>query len=68
MIERFNERLEEIAQRHKVTIFDIFTITRHELPSHPEYFSSDGFHPSDEGYELWAEEMWPTLAGVIGAS
>jgi acyl-CoA thioesterase I len=66
-IERFNERLEEIAQRHGVTIFDIFSITRRELPSHPQYFSSDGFHPSDEGYELWAEEMWPTLARVIGS-
>lgn len=67
-IERFNERLMEIAQRHEVTIFDIFTITRRELPSHPEFFSADGFHPSDEGYELWAEQMWPTLAGVIGAN
>ena len=67
-IERFNERLEEIARRHEVTIFDIFSITRRELPSHPEYFSSDGFHPSDEGYELWAEQMWPTLARVIGVT
>jgi acyl-CoA thioesterase-1 len=66
-IERFNQRLEEIARSHQVTIFDIFTITRRELPSHPEYFSGDGFHPSDEGYELWAEQMWPTLATVIGA-
>jgi lysophospholipase L1-like esterase len=65
-IERFNERLEEIARRQGVTIFDIFSVTRRELPSHPEYFSSDGFHPSDAGYELWAEQMWPTLAGVIG--
>jgi lysophospholipase L1-like esterase len=65
-IERFNERLEQIVQRHGVTIFDIFSITRRELPSHPEYFSSDGFHPSDAGYELWAEEMWPTLARVTG--
>ncbi len=65
-IERFNERLDEIAQRHGVTLFDIHSITRLELPSHPEYFSSDGFHPSDEGYELWAEEMWPTLAQLIG--
>jgi lysophospholipase L1-like esterase len=65
-IERFNERLEEIARRHGVTIFDIFSVTRRELASHPEYFSSDGFHPSDAGYELWAEQMWPTLAGVIG--
>ena len=67
-IEQFNQRLEEVARRHEVTIFDVFTITRRELPSHPEYFSSDGFHPSDEGYELWAEQMWPTMAGVIGAS
>jgi acyl-CoA thioesterase I len=67
-IESFNARLEEIARRHEVTIFDIFTITRRELPSHREYFSSDGFHPSDEGYELWAEQMWPTLAAVIGAN
>ena len=67
-MERFNERLEEIARRYEVTIFDIFTITRRELPSHPEYFSSDGFHPSDEGYELWAEQMWPTIGSVIGAN
>lgn len=66
-IEQFNQRLEEIARRHEVTIFDIFSITRRELPSHPEYFSGDGFHPSDEGYELWATQMWPTIADVIGA-
>lgn len=66
-IAQFNHRLEEIARRHGVTIFDIYSITQRELPSHPEYFSADGFHPSDEGYELWASEMWPTLAGVIGA-
>jgi lysophospholipase L1-like esterase len=66
-IERFNAKLEEIARRHEVTIFDVFTITRRELPSHPEYFSGDGFHPSDQGYELWAEQMWPTLANLIGA-
>lgn len=66
-IEQFNQRLEEVARRHGVTIFDVYSVTQRELPSHPEYFSADGFHPSDEGYELWASEMWPTLAGVIGA-
>ena len=65
-IVQFSERLAEIANRHGVTVFDIHTITKAELPSHPEYFSADGFHPSDKGYELWASEMWPTLAGVIG--
>ena len=63
---QFSRRLEEIAARYGVTVFDIHTVTARELPSHPEYFSSDGFHPSDAGYELWAQEMWPTLARTIG--
>jgi acyl-CoA thioesterase I len=62
----FNQRLQEIARRQGVTIFDVFTITQRELPAHPEYFSNDGFHPSDQGYELWAEQMWPTLSRIIG--
>ena len=65
-IVQFSQRLEEIAKRHGVTVFDIYTITRDELPSHPEYFSADGFHPSDRGYELWATQMWPTVARIIG--
>jgi acyl-CoA thioesterase I len=63
---RFNARLEEIAKRHGVTVFDMYAISKDELPLHPEYFSSDGFHPSDKGYELWATEMWPTVERVIG--
>lgn len=63
---QFGRRLEEIAVRHGVTVFDIYAVTTKELASHPEYFSSDGFHPSDAGYEMWAQSMWPTLAKVIG--
>lgn len=64
---QFSRRLEEIAARYGgVTVFDIYTITTQELASHPEYFSSDGFHPSDAGYEMWAQQMWPTVAKVIG--
>ena len=66
---QFSERLQEIASRHGVTIFDIHTITKAELPSHPEYFSGDGFHPSDQGYELWATSrcgpQWRVLSGKI---
>jgi len=65
-IEQFCKRSVEIANRHGVTVFDIYTITKKELPSHPEYFSPDGFHPSDQGYELWASQMWPTVAEAVG--
>ncbi len=65
-IVEFNGRLAEIASAHGVIVFDVYTITHEHLPSHPEYFSGDGFHPSDKGYELWAERMWPTIARTIG--
>lgn len=65
-IVQFNQKLEEIAKRHEVVIFDVYSITTRELESHPEYFSADGFHPSDEGYELWAQEMWPHIERIIG--
>ena len=61
----YNQRLEGIAKRHGVTIFDIFSITTRELHAHPEYFSPDGFHPSDEGYEMWAAQMWPVIDRVL---
>lgn len=35
-IAQFNARLEEIARRHEVTVFDIYSITQRDLPSHPE--------------------------------
>lgn len=66
-IVEFSQRLEEIAKRHGVTVFDVHSITKQELPSHPEYFSNDGFHPSDKGYELWATAMWPTIDKLLAA-
>lgn len=63
----FNSKLHEVANRHGVTVFDIFGITHEQLPAHPEYFSADGFHPSDAGYQLWADQMWPAIARTIGA-
>ena len=66
-IVEFNRRLAEIAAAHGAIVFDVYSVTHEQLPSHPEYFSGDGFHPSDQGYELWAERMWPTIANTIGA-
>jgi lysophospholipase L1-like esterase len=64
-IARFNERLQQIADANGVIVFDVYSLTHQELPSHPEYFSADGFHPSDAGYQLWAVRMWPTVAGAL---
>ena len=62
----FNQKLQEVASRHNVSVFDIYSVTHEHLSSHPEFFSDDGFHPSDTGYEFWAEQMWPIIELTIG--
>lgn len=61
----FNARIKEIAERHGATVVDAYATTREVIPTHPEFFSDDGFHPSDTGYEYWAKVMWPTIKGVL---
>ena len=62
----FNERIAEIARRHELLLVDTYDMSREVIPAHPEFFSADGFHPSDEGYEYWAKMMWPTVKEAIG--
>jgi acyl-CoA thioesterase I len=65
-IRLFNEHIAEIARRHELLLVDTYDMSREVIPAHPEFFSPDGFHPSDEGYEYWAKMMWPTVKEAIG--
>jgi len=65
-IQLFNEHLAAAAMRHRLHLADTFTKSAAVIPTHPEFFSSDGFHPSDEGYEFWAFEMWPVVKRALG--
>ena len=64
-IELYNERIAEIAGRYGLLVVDAYSATHEVIPAHPEFFSSDGFHPSDVGYEYWAKTMWPTVKAAI---
>jgi acyl-CoA thioesterase-1 len=61
----FNAKISGIASHYKVRLVDSYGPTRELLPHHPEFFSEDGFHPSDEGYEYWAKVMWPTVKEAV---
>lgn len=65
-INLFNARIKEIAERHGVQLVDAYAETHAIIPQHPEFFSDDGFHPSDAGYEYWAKTMWPAVKTAIG--
>jgi lysophospholipase L1-like esterase len=62
----FNGRIAGVAARHGLHLADSFEKSAAVIPTHPEFFSPDGFHPSDEGYEFWAFEMWPTVKEALG--
>jgi lysophospholipase L1-like esterase len=61
----FNERINQIVERHNARLVDAYQATHEVVPTHPEFFSSDGFHPSDAGYEYWARIMWPSLHAAL---
>jgi acyl-CoA thioesterase-1 len=61
----YNERIAAAAARHGLRLADIFEKSAEVMPTHPEFFSPDGFHPSDEGYEFWAFEMWPAVKAAL---
>jgi lysophospholipase L1-like esterase len=62
---QFNKAIEQIAGRHKVTLVDLYKSSGNTFQVHPEFFSSDGLHPSDAGYAYWADEMWPAVEQAI---
>jgi lysophospholipase L1-like esterase len=62
----FNDKIREIAARRNLVVADAYSETREVIPQHPEFFSQDGFHPSDIGYEYWAKTMWPTVKEALG--
>ncbi len=64
-INLFNKHIAEIVKRYGVSLVDAYTETHSVIPTHPEFFSDDGFHPSDEGYEYWAKSMWPAVKAAI---
>ncbi|MBV9958075.1 MAG: SGNH/GDSL hydrolase family protein, partial [Acidobacteria bacterium] len=61
----FNQRLAELAGRYQLSLIDFYRISQEIIPAHPEFFSADGFHPSDAGYKFLADAIWPTVQKAI---
>lgn len=62
---QFNEALRRKARQYGVEVVDLYTVSQQEVPTHPEYVSSDQYHPSDVGYARWAELTWPVIEAKI---
>ncbi len=64
-LELFNNRIEELAGRYDLPLADLHRESLGAFRSRPELFSADGLHPSDAGYESWAEAMWPATQEAL---
>lgn len=66
-IRLFNQSIDEVAERRALRVVDVFGPSTELLPAHPQFFCADGFHPSEDGYEFWAEAMWPAVREALAA-
>jgi acyl-CoA thioesterase I len=62
---QFNKAIEGIARRYAVPLVDLYKLSGEMTGARPEFFSSDGLHPSDLGYAHWAEAIWPVIEQAI---
>jgi lysophospholipase L1-like esterase len=64
-VDSYNGVIARVAAQNGLEVYDLCAMTRAQLPRHPEYLSPDGFHPSDQGYEAWAEGLWQVVQRVL---
>lgn len=63
-VRSFNDHVERAAHETGAVLVDLYGVG---LADRVEWFSGDGFHPSDAGYEAWADLLWETLAPIAAA-
>jgi lysophospholipase L1-like esterase len=66
-IRRFNEVLARQGAGQGALVVDLYAPSQAALRAHPHLVSADGYHPSDVGYELWAELMWGAIEPRVPA-
>jgi lysophospholipase L1-like esterase len=65
-VERWNAVIADATARHGDTLVDLYSHWQ-EISEHPEYLSSDGFHPSSAGYQALAAVFAGALQADGGA-
>jgi acyl-CoA thioesterase-1 len=64
-IREYNQSIHRLAIDHGFGLVDLFDMS---LADHPEYFASDGLHPSVLGHAAWFARIWPTFEQLVERS
>ncbi len=60
----FNRVIAGLGAKYNLQVVDLFARSA-EFAAHREHFAPDGFHPSAQGYQVWANLLWPTLEKAL---
>jgi lysophospholipase L1-like esterase len=63
-VDRWNATIADVTARHQATLVDLHDTWR-EVSQHPDYISSDGFHPSTSGYRRLADIFYAAAASQL---
>lgn len=58
---RLNKVINELSDQFKCNLIDLYNGSRENSRRYSNLISSDGFHPSDRGYSLWANAITALL-------
>ena len=63
-LSEFNSIIAKEAAIRRIKVVDIFTESQKMKP-HASHFSSDGLHPSKEGYAFWEKKIYPSARDLL---
>lgn len=52
---QFNNVISKVASDYNLKLIDLYGLTKNKFKKSSTLYSSDQFHPSDEGYALWVK-------------
>ncbi|MFZ4632031.1 MAG: SGNH/GDSL hydrolase family protein [Patescibacteria group bacterium] len=58
----FNEIVLELANKYQLKHIDLYTKTESLFKSQGAHYSADFFHPSSEGYKIWADLIYADIS------
>lgn len=54
---QYNQVIAKIAKGYDLKLIDLYKMSRENFVKSSKLYSEDQFHPSDEGYKLWARNL-----------
>lgn len=65
LVKRMNQVIKKLASKYQVILVDLYEQSRLYTQKYPEVVSTDGFHPSDFGYAIWANTIISEIRHIL---